>query len=198
MEPTGPPSDPGTLTQLLGQARSGDRASEDQLLALVHKELKLLALQKMAAERANHTLQPTALVNEAFLRMFRGDSQRQPISGRKHFFALASTVMRQILVDHARSKHAAKRGGDFRRVELDESTLSTERCLVDVLALDTAMTKLAAISSRAARLVELCFFAGLTIEDAAEVLEVSSRTLKRDWNLARAWLHKEIYGVPRE
>ncbi len=198
MEPTGPSYDPGTLTQLLGLARSGDRASEDLLLALVQKELKLLALQKMAGERRNHTLQPTALVNEAFIRMFRSESSPQPISGRKHFFALASTVMRQILVDHARSKHAAKRGGDFQRVELGESTLATERCLVDVLALDAAMKKLAAISSRAARLVELCFFAGLTLDDAAEVLEVSSRTLKRDWNVARTWLHKEIYGTARK
>jgi RNA polymerase sigma factor (TIGR02999 family) len=185
--------DPGPLSQLLDRAKSGDPAAEAELFQLAEHELKQMARKRLAAERDDHTLQPTALVNEVYLRLFRG-ADLQGVSGRLHFFALASKVMRQILVDHARKHHASRRGGEMQFVDLEFAELQPSSQRVDLVDLDRSLSKLEAASPRAGRLVELCFFTGLTIADAAEVLGVSSRTLHRDWKIARAMLFKEIYG----
>jgi len=144
----------------------------------------------MAGERANHTLQPTALVHEAYMRMV--DVSRIDWRGKTHFFAMAATQMRRILVDHARKKSRLKHGGGFRRVALDESLALSAGKDEDLLVVDDALTRLAEIDERQARIVELRFFGGMTIDEAAHVLEVSSQTVALDWRMARAWLRQRL------
>jgi RNA polymerase sigma factor (TIGR02999 family) len=186
--PTAPP--PPALTDLVQGAGRGDREQLDALFPLVYDELRRLARARMRAEGAAHTLQPTALVHEAWFRLAaqHGAGWRD----RAHFFAMAAEMMRRILVNHARDRRAAKRGGGATRVELDEAVSFFETRDVDLEALDEALQRLAALDPRASRVVELRFFAGLGIEEVAEALGVSPATVKRDWTTARAWLHREL------
>jgi RNA polymerase sigma factor (TIGR02999 family) len=180
--------DTQTVTRILADFGSND-VSARQLLPLVYDELRRLAASHFADERSNHTLQPTALVNEAFLRM-AGDAGLR-VANRTHFFRLASKIMRQILVDHARGRVAQKRGsGD--RITLDDSFRGIEGPSIDVLALEEALERLAQFSPDKARLVELRFFGGLTIEEAADALAISRTQATREWRMARAWLADEL------
>jgi RNA polymerase sigma-70 factor (ECF subfamily) len=178
------------LTRLLADASRGDATAFDRVFPMVYAELLDLARRQMRGAAA-HTLQPTALVNEAWLRLAASGGT---IRDRSHFWAVAATAMRQILVDHARRKRRAKRGGGRDRVDLDAVDVSTEDAGVDVLALDEALTRLATLEPRLARTVELRYFGGLSVEEAADVLGVGSATVKRDWSLARAWLKRELDG----
>jgi RNA polymerase sigma factor (TIGR02999 family) len=178
------------VTQLLRAWTEGDTQALEQLTPLVYEELYRRAHWQMARENAGHTLQATALVNEIYVRLvdLRGVSWRD----RAHFFAMSSRLIRQILIDAARSKHAQKRGGQSPHVAIDESLLVSEEPRADVIALDDALGTLATIDPRKSRVVELRFFGGLDIEETAEVLGVSSETVKRDWKLAKAWLRREL------
>lgn len=178
------------MTQLLLEWSSGDRAALDRLMPLVYGELRRLAAGHLARERRDHTLQPTALVNEAFLRLV--DQRRIQWQGRAHFLALAATLMRQLLISHARKHRAGKRGGGRLCVTLHDWDAVVEARDVKLVALDEALSSLAALDSRQARIVELRFFGGLTVEEAAAVLGVSPATVKLDWSLARAWLLREL------
>jgi RNA polymerase sigma factor (TIGR02999 family) len=184
----------GHVTRLLGEIRSGEHGREAELAHLVYRELHDIARRLMRHERADHTLQATALVHEAFIRLL-GDGQ-QDWDSRRHFFAVAATAMRRILVDHARGRAADKRGGDWQRVDLDEPAVVGRDDLDQVIAIDEALTRLAGWDARQARIVELRFFVGLSEEEIAQLLDVSVRTVKRDWRLARAWLHAEL-SAPR-
>jgi len=181
------------VTRLLQDWRQGDEEARERLISQVYDDLRRLARGQLARERSGHTLQPTALVHEAYLRLI--DQDRVQWQNRAHFFALAATMMRRILVSHARKKHAAKRGGDAVPVTLDEA-LDADRPgpAVDVVALDEALEALADLDRRQARIVELRFFGGLTIRETAEVLDVSPATVKLDWQMARAWLYRELGG----
>ena len=183
------------VTELLQAWSEGDQAALRQLVPLVYGELRRLARGYMHRERADHTLQATALVNEAYLRLV--DVTRIRWQNRAHFFAVCARLMRRILVDHARSRRYLKRGGGGRRTSLDEALIITNEPSPDLLALDTALDALAAIDSRKSRVVELRFFAGLTVEETATVLEVSPDTVMRDWKLAKVWLLREIEGGAR-
>lgn len=180
------------VTQILSAIENGDRQAANELLPLVYEELRRLASSKMNKERAGQTLQPTALVHEAFLRLVGGrDSQKW--EGRGHFFAAAAESMRRILIDNARRRGRDKRGGGFVRHELQEHNAVVVSDNADeLLALDEALTKLAAEDADLAKLVELRYFTGLTIDETAEVLGVSPRTTKRNWAYARAWLQREM------
>lgn len=179
------------VTQLLNELGAGDRATLDRLVPLVFDELRRLAQSYLRRERADHTLQPTALVNEAYLRLVNQQDVRW--QNRAHFFGIAANLMRQILVDHARRRAADKRGGaDLERLSLTHAERVFEREDVDVLALDEALTGLNEFDPQQARIVELKFFAGLTIEETSEFLGVSHATIERDWKLARAWLKREL------
>jgi len=181
----------GGVTRLLLEWGAGDRAALDRLVPLVFDELRRLAQSYLRRERADHTLQPTALVNEAYLRLV--DQQGLRWQSRAHFFGIAANLMRQILVDHARRRAAEKRGGaDLQRLSLTQAERVVGRADVDVLALNEALDRLAEFDPQQARIVELKFFAGLTIEETAEVLGVSHATVERDWKLARAWLKREL------
>ena len=182
---------PRAVTQLLQAWSDGDEAALDQLLPLVESELRRLAGAYMRRERKDHTLQPTALVNELFLRFSR-DGRGLRWQDRAHFMGLAARLMRRVLVDHARSRGYRKRGGDAQRVTLDEALLVAPEASVDVVALDDALEAFAIVDARKAKVVELRFFAGLSIEEAAEVLDVSVDTVKRDWRLAKLWLLSEL------
>jgi len=177
------------VTRLLVQWADGDRQAMEELLPLVYDELRRLARSYLHRENPGHTLQSTALVHEAYLRLVDQDVSWQ---SRAHFFGIAAQMMRRILVDHARAKHAEKRGDGACRVTLDEGLLSTESCDVNVLALDRALTRLAEFDRQQSQIVELRFFAGLSIEDTAEILKISPATVKRDWAMAKAWLHREM------
>jgi RNA polymerase sigma-70 factor (ECF subfamily) len=178
------------ITQLLARFRRGDRQAESQLIPLVYGELRHLAAACLSRERRDHTLQPTALVHEAFLRMAGKD---QPDwQNRAHFFAIAARLMRQVLVDYARHRGRMKRGGSWERLPLEEALVFSAGKSAELLALDEALDRLAQQDERQCRIVEMKFFAGLSIEEIAEVLETSPRTVKRDWTMARAWLHQEI------
>ena|SRR5581483_1712469 len=185
---TAPP--PNEVTRLLLAWGDGDQAALDQLMPAVYDELRRLAHYHLQRERRGHTLQTSALVNEAYLRLI--DQHRVEWQNRAHFFGIASQLMRRILVDHARSRHVAKRGGGARHVPLDEAIVVSAQRAADVLALDEALTALAAIDQRKSRIVEMRFFGGLSIAETAEVLAVSPGTIMRDWTLAKAWLHREI------
>ncbi len=180
----------GEVTRLLAGFRSGDAAAEERLLSLVYDELRRLARGAMADERRNHTLQPTALVHEAYLRLI--GLQRIDFASRQHFLAVAGRLMREILVDHARRKRAAKRGGDAGRVTLRDDLVGVAPGPLDLLDLDAALAELARIDERRARVVELRCFAGLTLEEAAAALDVSPRTAKRLWRGAKAWLASRL------
>jgi RNA polymerase sigma factor (TIGR02999 family) len=178
------------VTQLLIDWSNGDQSAFDKLMPLIDEELRRLAHHYMSRERVGHTLQTTALVNEAFLKLVnRKNLQWQ---NRAHFFGLAAQVMRTILVDHARSHASAKRGGGARNLELDEALLVSQQKASEVVALDEALNQLALIDLRQSRIVELRFFGGLTVEEAAEVLHVSPVTIKREWSTAKAWLYREL------
>lgn len=178
------------VTRWLLAWSDGDQAALDQLMPLVYDELRHLAHSYLKRERPGHTLQTTALVNEAYLRLI--DQHRVEWQNRAHFFGIASQLMRRILVDHARSRHVAKRGGGARQVSLDEAMVVSAERAAEVVALDEALTALAAIDRRKSQIVEMRFFGGLSIEETAEVLAVSPGTVMRDWTLAKAWLHREI------
>jgi RNA polymerase sigma factor (TIGR02999 family) len=178
------------LTQLLIDWSNGDQAALDKLMPLIDEELRRLAHRYMTRERAGHTLQTTALVNEAFLRLVnRKNLQWQ---NRAHFFGLAAQLMRTILVDHARSHASAKRGGGAHKLELDEAMVVSQQKASEVIALDDALKQLALLDPQQSRIVELRFFGGLTVEEAAEVLKVSPATIKREWSTAKAWLYHEL------
>jgi len=178
------------VTQLLIDWSNGDRAALDKLLPVVEEELRRLAHRYMSRERAGHTLQTTALVNEAFVRLVnRRNVQWQ---NRAHFFGIAAQLMRTILVDHARSHASAKRGGGAHKLELDEAMVVLRQKASEVLALDEALKQLALIDAQQSRIVELRFFGGLTVEETAEVLHLSPATIKREWSTAKAWLYREL------
>ena len=180
-----------SVTQLLLEWSDGDKAALDELLPLVYDELHRLANAYLRRERANHTLQPTALVNEAYMRLV--EQQHVRWQNRAQFFGIAANLMRQILVDHARQRMAAKRGGpDQHRLSLTQAERVINRAEVDVLALNEALNKLTEFDAQQGRIVELKFFAGLTIEEIVEVLGISHATIEREWKLARAWLRREL------
>jgi RNA polymerase sigma factor (TIGR02999 family) len=180
------------VTELLQSWARGDRSALDRLVPLVHEELHRLAHRCMRHEQPGHTLQTTALVNEAYLRLVNADTVRW--EDRSHFFAISATVMRRILVDFARARRAKKREAIRLKVPVDLESLqvAAPRPDADVVALDDALQSLAAFDARGARIVELRYFGGLTVEESAEVLGVSSKTVKRDWAAARAWLMGEL------
>jgi RNA polymerase sigma factor (TIGR02999 family) len=181
---------PANITRLLVDWRAGDQAALDQLMPLVHDELRRLARRHMAHERVGHTLQATALVNEAFVRLI--DVRQVKWQDRAHFFAMSSRLMRRILVDFARSKGYQKRGGDAQKVSFDEALIVTHEPGQDLVALDDALDALAAFDARKAQVVEMRFFGGLSVEETAEALQVSVDTVMRDWKLAKAWLLREL------
>jgi RNA polymerase sigma-70 factor, ECF subfamily len=178
------------VTELLVRWRGGDKAALDSLMPLVYNELHRIATRYLQKERSDHTLQSTALVHEAYVRLAEQDLPQW--QNRAHFFAVAAQLMRQILVDYARSHRASKRGGDICKVGLDDAGDKAEALDVDIIALDDALKSLAEMDSQQSRVVELKFFGGLSIEDTAEVLGISASTVKRDWVTARAWLHREL------
>jgi RNA polymerase sigma factor (TIGR02999 family) len=182
-----------SVTEMLQQWSSrGDREALDDLIPIVYEELRRQAARQLRRERAGHTLQTTALVHEAYLRLVgQRDARWQ---NRAHFFAIAAEMMRRILVDHARKTSAAKRGGSALKVQLDEAFGAADGQHLDLVAIDAALVKLAALDPQQSRIVELRFFGGLNVEETAEVLNISPRTVKRDWSVAKAWLHREIGG----
>lgn len=182
---------PADVTELLLAWKEGDSAARDALFDAVYDELRRLARIRLARERPDQSLAPTALVHEAYLKLV--DQRRVQWQNRSHFFAIAGKVMRRILVDHARARAAAKRGGDV-RVPLDDVEAALAPLEIDVLALDAALEKLASLDRRQSELVELRFFAGLTVEETAATLDVAPITVKRDWALAKAWLFRELQG----
>ena len=178
------------VTALLIDWGEGDKDALDQLLPIVYAELRRQAARFLRKERVGHTLQTTALIHEAYIRLI--DQRRVKWQNRSHFFGIAAQLMRRILVDHARSKHREKRGGSDVRVSLADATLVAKNKDLDVVALDAALDKLAMLDQQQARIVELRFFSGLTVEETAEVLSISPATVKRDWSMAKAWLHREL------
>jgi RNA polymerase sigma-70 factor, ECF subfamily len=187
-----PESSPGEITRLLSSMRRGDRDAEARLIKLVYRELRSRAARYMRGERPDHTLQPTALVHETYLRLMHKD--RINWQCRAHFYAVASSEMRRILVDHARDRAAAKRGGSLNKVSLDDVVVYCTSRPTDLLALDEVLQQLSKWAPRQARIVEMLFFGGMTEIEIAEVLDLSARTVKRDWRAARAWLHSRIAG----
>ena len=189
------PASDSDVTQLLRDWSAGDKGAFDQLVALVQAELRRLARRYMARERADHTLQTSALINEAYLRLV--DQRSVTWNDRAHFFAVAGQVMRHVLVDHARRRGYAKRGGGAFMVALSEAEPVASEDAADLLALDEALDALAAFDPRMSRMVELRFFGGLTVEETAEVLGVAPITVKREWRAAKAWL-LDALGRPSE
>ncbi len=183
-------SSPQEVSNLLRAWRNGDRAALDELMPLVYGELRRLAHQYMAHERGGHTLQTTAVVNEAYLRLV--DLRGIEWQDRAHFYAISSSFMRRILVDYARARRYQKRIGKARKVSLDEALSIPAEVGSDLLGLDGALNTLSQWDERKARVVELRFFGGLTEEETAEVLQISRQTVKRDWRLAKAWLRTEL------
>ena len=181
--------DLGQVTMLLNAMKHGDAAAADRLLALVYKELHVLAEKYMRGERPDHTLQPTALINEAYIRMVGSEIDWQ---NHQHFIGVAATVMRRVLVDHARRRNAPKRGGDLGRVEFEEGIAFSNERSIEVLAVDEALTELGKVSPRQAQVVELRYFAGLADEQIAVLLSRSSRSVRRDWLLAKGWLSERV------
>jgi RNA polymerase sigma-70 factor, ECF subfamily len=181
---------PNEITERLIAWGAGDRAALDQLLPVVYQELRRMAGNYLRQENPGHTLQPTALVHEAWLRLI--DQARVDWRNRGQFFGVAAQMMRRILVDHAKSKHREKRGGDAARLSLDEAlNLSRERA-ADLLALDDALDELTRVDERKGRVVELRYFGGFSVEETARILEVSPETVMRDWKVAKAWLYQQI------
>lgn len=186
-----PPSQPNQVTRLLINWRHGDKAALDDLMPLVYHELRKLASGYLKSERRDHTLQPTALIHEAYLRMV--DQDLPEWQSRAHFYGVAARLMRQILVDHARTHRASKRGGEQPKVSLDDAPqVFTHEDATSLLMLDEALTKLANIDERKSRVVEMRAFGGMSVEDTACALGVSEPTVKRDMRLAQAWLRREL------
>lgn len=185
-----PPSE--QITRLLESWNQGDEGAIDKLVPLVYDELHRLAQRYMADERPSHTLQTTALVNEAYVRLV--DSSHANWESRTHFFGVCAQVMRRILVDWARSRQALKRGGDVRALDLDEALAVAKQPGADLVAIDDALKALAAIDPRKGQVVELRFFGGLTVKEIAELLKISPETVQRDWKLAKSWLRRELSG----
>ena len=179
------------VTRILSAVQKGDPAAARELLPLVYDELRKLAAQRLTQERPGQTLQATALVHEAYLRLVDAE-QAQRWDGRGHFFAAAAEAMRRLLIDNARRRNSEKHGGGWQRVELLDAELAVDSTTDDLLAVDDAMSKLAAHDPLMARVVELRFFAGLTVPQAAEALNISLRTANRHWTYARAWLRREL------
>jgi RNA polymerase sigma factor (TIGR02999 family) len=189
-----PSPSPGAITELLQRSRGGDGPAVSELVPLVYGELRRIAARSLRRERPGHTLQATALVHEAYLRLLK--DEHLSFQNRAHFLGIAARAMRQILVEHARARDADKREGGRRRITLDEAVAASATREVDLLALDEALERLAALDDRHARIVELRFFGGLTNEEAAEALGVSVATVKRAWTAARAWLFRELSSQP--
>jgi RNA polymerase sigma factor (TIGR02999 family) len=184
---------PENVTKLLVAWGDGDEAARDELMPLVYQELHRLAHHYMNRERPGHTLQTSALVNEAFVRLI--DQKEVRWQNRSHFFGIAAQMMRRILVDYARSRQYAKRGGGAQQVSFEEALIVSEERAAEVVALDNALKGLAEFDPRKSQIVELRFFGGLSIDETAEILRVSPGTVMRDWTLAKAWLRKQIVGV---
>ncbi len=182
------------ITTLLLAWGNGDEHALDELIPLVHRELRRMAQRAMAGEHAGHTLQPTALVNEVYLRLV--DIKSVQWNDRTHFFALSARLMRRILVDLARSKRYEKRGGGVPTISLDDASIPVLERTKDLVALDEALQRLSALDPRRSQVVELRFFGGLGVEETAEVLKVSRHTVMRDWTLARTWLFRELRATP--
>lgn len=191
--PDRPSEERGEITRILARAAGGDRAAYDRLFPLIYDELRSLAARAMRGERGEHTLQATALVHEAYIRLV--DRTRLGAEGRSHFFAQAALAMRRILVDHARRKRSAKRGGGWQRVPIEDPIEQAEPAPdLDLLALDEALTLLAAEHPDKVGVVEMRFFAGMTNEEIASALGLSTRTVERHWRFARAWLYRQMGG----
>jgi RNA polymerase sigma-70 factor (ECF subfamily) len=183
---------PQNVTQLLIGWSKGDKQALDALLPLVYDELRRQAARYLRHERVGHTLQTTALIHEAYLKLV--DQKNVHWQNRAHFFGIAAQLMRRILVDHARTKKRAKRGGSDVRVSFSKANVFAKSQDLDIVALDEALDRLAELDEQQSKIVELRFFSGLTVEETAEVLGISAATVKRDWSMARAWLHREISG----
>jgi len=188
MQPTWPT--PQDVSQLLRAWRSGDQNAFDELMSLVYEELRRMAKRHMDRQSPGHTLQTTALIHEAYLRLV--DQKDVQWQNRAHFFAVAAQAMRHILVDYARARHAAKRGGEAFLVSLDEAAVASNERAAELVALDDALESLALVDRRKCQVVELRYFGGLSVEETAEVLKVSPETVARDWRLARTWLLREL------
>lgn len=180
------------LTGLLIEWREGDESALEKLTPLVYDELRRIAHRYMQRERNGHTLQTTALVNEAYLRL--AGQQKIQWQSRAHFFAVSAQVMRHILIDHARRRHYAKRGGEASQVQLEDTAAMSQQRAAELVALDDALDELAKLDPRKARVVELRYFGGLSLEETAEVLEISVMTVRRDWRAAKAWLFRAVNG----
>ena len=180
------------ITEMLADIAAGKRDGMQQLVPLVYDALHDIAQNLLQGESPGNSLQPTALVNEAYLRLV--DLTRIDWAGRTHFFAVGSTMMRRILVDHARARRRHKRGGQLKRITLSDDMQVSTRCDEDVLAIEDALEKLAKLDPRQAKVVEMRFYGGLTVEEVAEVLGVSKRTVESDWTMVRAWLRRELSG----
>lgn len=180
------------ITEILQDWSDGNREALDELMPLVYQELHRQAARYLRRERQDHTLQTTALINEAYLKLI--DQKTVRWQNRAHFFAIAAQAMRRILVDHARSKNREKRGGEFERVDIEDATLvaSGGGTSIDLIALDAALTKLAKMDTQKARIVELRYFSGLSVKETAEVMSVSTDTVERHWTMAKAWLLREL------
>jgi RNA polymerase sigma factor (TIGR02999 family) len=183
---------PENITELLASYGRGNKESLDQLMPIVYDELRRQAARYLRREQAGHTLQTTALIHEAYVRLV--DQRNMQWQNRAHFFGIAAQMMRRILVDHARSKKRVKRGGSELRVSLDDANVAAKGQDLDVVALDEALDRLAQIDEQQSRVVELRFFSGLSVEETAEVMGISKSTVKRDWSMAKAWLHRELSG----
>lgn len=185
------PESSGDVTRLLAELRSGDQDAAVRLIPLIYEELHRIAGAQMRRERPGHTLQATALVNEAYVRLLGAPAMEW--QNRAHFFAVAARSMRRVLLDYARQRHAGKRGGEgAQKVDLDAELLIASDRLEDVIVLDEILDRLAEMDPEQARIVELRFFAGLSVEETAEVINASPRTVKREWRLAKAWLEREL------
>jgi RNA polymerase sigma-70 factor, ECF subfamily len=187
-----PTPDHHEITKLLVEWSDGNQAALDQLFPLVYDELHRLARHYMSRERKGHTLQTTALINEAYVRLI--DQKNVHWQNRSHFFAISARIMRRILVDHVRRRGYAKRGGNIQRISLDETAHVAKEPSADLLLLDEALTDLARIDERRSKVVELRHFGGLSNDEIAALLNVSPNTITRDWNLARAWLYQQLAG----
>src|SRR2546426_5167045 len=187
------PADPQEVTQLLANWSQGDPTALEKLIPLVYKELRHLAHRYMEGQRPDHTLQTTALVNEAYLRL--ADQSKPNFTNRSHFFAVAAKAMRQILVDYAKAQQREKRGAGASKVELNEAALISPEQTSAILDVDEALEKLAVLDSRKAHVVELRYFGGLNQDEIAEVLKISTVTVRRDWVFARAWLYTELHSA---
>jgi RNA polymerase sigma factor (TIGR02999 family) len=182
----------GQVTRLLNEWSDGDSAALDELIPIIYDELRSLAARYLRRERIDHTLQPTALVHEAYFRLV--DQKEVRWQSRAHFFGIAAQMMRRVLIDHAKSQGREKRGGGRQKVELDQAAELSEEQASEVIALDDALEALARIDPRKGKIVELRYFGGLSVEETAEVLGVSPNTIMRDWAMAKAWLYNEIKG----